>query len=60
MLEGAFGNNMMAERTVRRWHKLFIDGRISPENEKKNRSSTGNNIDLGIFRQKNFCWHFVL
>ena len=35
MLEGAFGNNMMAERTVRHWHKLFIDGRISPENEKR-------------------------
>ena len=26
MLESAFGKNMMADRTVRHWHKLFIDG----------------------------------
>ena len=25
MLEIAFGKNMMADRTVRHWHKLFIE-----------------------------------
>ena len=42
MLESAFGKNMMADRTVRYWHKLFIDGgyRLKMKNS---RSSSGNN-----------------